>query len=201
MAFRSVRMRLFNMTSNSLTKTFEHLDHGIFTDPFSPPSTVVPDQLAEWRGESSGILTGTQGRVEYTVDGSGDIISLAWDNPAAGNTFFGFTINNNGPSDFVWFSLHFAFDGAAAPPPGQLNPLFAVSQGDQDGAGLIFPFPGQEELKPHAWFDIGLRNKQEPVSVQRWFKAIGGDPSQGLAAAFSGRSVDVKQLIELPINR
>src|SRR5258708_6694157 len=119
MAFRSVRMRLFNMTNNSLTKTADHLDHGIYTDPFSPPSTIMPDQLAEWRGESGGdipiigsIGTGTQGTVDYRVDGPGDIVHFHWDNPAVGNTFFRFTPTNanGGPSDFVFFTLRFAFD-------------------------------------------------------------------------------------------
>ncbi len=78
MAFRSIRMRLFNMTNNSLTKTADHLEHGIFTDPFSPPPTIIPDQLAEWRAESGGdipligsIGTGTEGSVDYRVDGLG----------------------------------------------------------------------------------------------------------------------------------
>lgn len=210
MAFRSVRIRLFNMTSNTLTLTFTHLDHGIFTDQWFPPLTIAPDQLAQWRGESGGgdipiignIGTGTEGNVDYKVDGLGDLIRFHWDNPAVGNTFFGFEATDaiGGPSDLTFFTLHFAFDGSAEPPPGQLQPLFAVSQGDLDGSGLIIPFPGQKEIKPHAWFDIGLRNKREPLNVRRWLKALGADPSQGLKVLFPGRSVDLKELAELPIN-
>lgn len=195
------------MTNNSLTMDGDpQLDHGEFTDHFSPPPTIIPDQLAEWRAESGGdipiigaIGTGTEGEVNYRVDGPGDKVTLQWDNPAVGNTFFGFTTanGNDGPSDFVFFYLHFAFNGAVEPPPGQLNPLIAVSQGDLDGAGLIFPLPAQEHIKPHAWFDIGLRNKREPVSIGRWLKALGEDPSQGLKAIFLGRRVSVKELIEL----
>lgn len=211
MAFREVRMRLFNMTSNTLLKINDHLDHGVFTDAFAPPPTIRSDELAEWRAESGGdipiigsIGTGTEGNVDYRVEGRpGDVVRFHWDNPTIGNTFFGFEVTDaNGglSSDFTFFALHFGFDGSVEPPPGQLNPLFAVSQGDLDGSGLIIPVPGQERLNPHAWFDIGLHNRREPVSLRTWIRAIGEDPNRSLREIFGGRAVDVKELISLPID-
>lgn len=209
MAFRDVRMILFNMTNNSLTRVYEHLNHGIYTDPFSPPSTIVPDKRAEWRGESGGdipiigsVLTGTEGSVDYGVDGPGDIVHFYWDNPAVGKTEFRFSTSNvnGGPSDFVFFALSFAYDGSVEPTPGQDPPLFAVTQGDAQGQSLIFPIPVGQPILPHAIFLIGLRNKREPISVRRWLKAIDVDPPNGsLRAVFPGRRFNVKELIELPV--
>lgn len=208
MAFRSVRMRLFNMTNSSLIKIADHLEHGEFTNPFQPPTTILPDQMAEWRAESAGdipiigsILTGTEGIVDYQVDGSADKVRFEWANPAVGNTFFGFpppTQSNGTPSDFVFFTIHFATDGSVEPDPVLEPRVFAVTQGDIDGAGIILPLPGQERISPHAWFDIGIRNKRDAVSVKRWLKALGIDPTQGIRTILL-RKFSVKELIELPL--
>jgi hypothetical protein len=210
MSFRNVKMRVFNMTSHSLTKIAEHLEHGEFTDPFSPPDTIMPDQFGEWRAESAGdipiigsILTGTEGSVDYQVDGREDRIHFEWTNPAVGNTFFGFpppTQANGGPSEFIFFPLHFGLVANVEPAPGSDPQVIAVTQGDIDATGdhigLILPFPGQEDIKPHAFFDVGLRDKQEPVSIRRWFKAVGLDPKVGLKD-FLLKHISFKQLIEL----
>lgn len=206
MAFRSVRMRLFNMTSNTLRKTEDHLDHGEYVDSFGLPETIVPDQLAEWQAESKdlSVLTGTEGNVDYQVDDRGDKIHLEWTNPAVGNTFFGygrpFQADGSPSADFVFFTLHFFVPGVVDPDPGQDPPVFAGTQGDigpDAGTGVILPFPSQEGLKPHAWFDIGIRNKREPVSLRRWLKAVGIDPSLGLRA-FKLKKISLRQLVELP---
>jgi len=200
---------MFNMTNSSLTKVGDHLDHGDFTAPFFPPQTIIPDQLAEWRGESAGdvpiigsILTGTEGTVDYQVDGRSDRVHFGWVNPAVGNTFFDFPgpRDANGPSDFVFFPIHFGTDGSVEPPPGQDNPVVSVTQGglgDENGISTVLPLPFQDRLFEHAWFEVGLRNKQDPVSVKRWLKALGIDPSQGLRAIGLKR-FSVRQLLELP---
>jgi len=196
------------MTNSSLTKIADHLEHGEFTNSSQPPTIILPDQMAEWRAESAGdipiigsILTGTEGSVSYQVDGSGDKVHLEWDNPAVGNTFFGFPppLQTNGtPSDFVFFTIHFATDGSVEPDPVLGPRVLAVTQGDTDGAGIILPLPGQEAIKPHAWFDIGIRNRRDPVSVRRWLKALGIDPAQGIRTILL-RKFSVKELIELPL--
>ena len=202
MAFRSVRMRLFNMTSNTLTKVADQLNHGEYS--FAPPATIVQGQRAEWQAESedSTFLVGTVGNVDYRVDGRGDRIKMGWDNSAVGPTRFPVSIEADGrPSDFVFFTLHLAIRGDVDPDPGQDPPVFAVTQGDigpDAGTGLILPFPGQKNPQPHAWFDIGVRNRREPVDVGRWLRALGIDPSQGTEAILL-KKVDVNQLINLPL--
>jgi hypothetical protein len=44
------------------------------------------------------------------------------------------------------------------------------------------PVPGQQQLRPHAWFDVGLRDVREPVRVGRWLRSLGLDPAQGIRA-------------------
>ena len=97
MAFRSVRMRVFNMTTSRLILTGppNPLQHGRITK--DPLEVINPDQFGEWEAESDGDIpiigsvgTGTEGSLTYSVDGHGDTIHLFWDNPAVGNTFFGY---------------------------------------------------------------------------------------------------------------
>jgi hypothetical protein len=209
MAFRSVRMRVFNMTSSPLILTTPPgaLQHGRITK--DPPTVIDPDQFGEWEAESDGdipiigsIGTGTEGSLTYSVNGHGDTIHLFWDNPAVGNTFFGYETPHGpggGPSaDFKFFTLHIARDGSVEPPPGEDGPLFAVTQGEVDDGGLIFPFPGQSGIKPHAWFDIGLRNTREPVNLRSWMKALGLDPNRGLSQ-ITLKQFSVMQLVNLPL--
>jgi hypothetical protein len=206
MAFRSVRMELFNMTSDTLAKTSHHLDHGEFTNPFQPPQTIAPDQLADWRAESAGdipiigsIGTGTEGSVDYEVIGRGDRIHFKWSNPAVGKTVFRFpppTRADGGPSDFMFFATGFAFDGSVEPDPVKGPRVIAVTQGDVDNKDvIILPIPVGEPIFPHAHFGVGLRNRREPISVRRWLTAV-NIPHLGdiLLKNFSVRS-----LIELPL--
>jgi hypothetical protein len=207
MAFRSVRMALFNMTSDTLTKTRDHLDHGEFTNPFQPPQTISPDQLADWRAESAGdipiigsIGTGTEGSVDYEVIGQGDLIHFGWSNPALGKTVFTFPPPHRAdgsPSDFVFFATSFALDESVEPDPVKGPRVIAVTQGDVDDNGIILPIPVSSggSIFPHAHFGVGLRNRREPISVRRWLGAV-NIPRLGdiLVKHFSVRS-----LIELPL--
>jgi len=178
MAFRSVRMRVFNMTSVPLTKTRDHLVVGEFTNPFQPPQTISPGQLAEWRAESAGVLQGTEGNVFYEVTGQGDRIQFEWSNPSVGKTVFKFpppTRADGSPSDFVFFATAFALDESVEPDPVSGPPVVAVTQGDADNKDvIILPIPGagQNPIFPHTFFGVGLRNRQEPISVRTWLRAV-----------------------------
>src|SRR5262245_41298410 len=121
MAARSVRMRVFNLTSASFQFAGSNVDHGEITAP--PPQTVAPGQLAEWRAESSGIATGTEGSVDYSIEGHQGRLHFGWDNPFVGNTFFDIPAVG---SEFAVFTLRFAYDESHDPP----HPLLAVTQGD-----------------------------------------------------------------------
>jgi hypothetical protein len=209
MAFRSVRMELFNMTSETLTKTSEDLVHGEFTNPFQPPQTISPDQLADWRAESAGdipiigsIGTGTEGSVDYEVTGRGDRIQFKWSNPAVGKTVFTFpppTRADGSPSDFVFFATRFGTGESIEPDPVIGAPIVAVTQGDADNdTVIILPIPDSPSgvsIFPHAFFGVGLRNRRDPISVRRWLGAV-NIPRLGdiLFKQFS-----VRGLVELPL--
>ncbi|WP_405535291.1 hypothetical protein OG426_54930 (plasmid) [Streptomyces canus] len=126
-------------------------------------------------------MTGTEGKVTYRMPG-GESVTIGWANPAVGNTFFSFQIADSG-GNFVFFSRHFAFNPGEEPNA----PLYVVTQGDMDGSGQIIPLPFQEHLKPHAWFDIGIRDRREPVRLGRWLRSVGQNPSGGLRAIQNGR--------------
>jgi len=182
MPFRSVRLRIDNMTSSTLAVAWAL--NGEFTGGWSPPQTIAPNEARECRAESDGVGTGTSGWIRFQP-GDPTFVSIAWDNPAVGNTFFEFEITDlHGKPDpntaFTFFPRHFATGPAQ---PGEERPtVYAVTQGDIDGGGLIVPVPGQQHLRPHAWFDIGLRDVREPVRVGRWLRSLGLDPAQGIRA-------------------
>jgi hypothetical protein len=196
-------MRLFNMTSDPLVKISEHLDGGEFTNPFQPPQTILPGQFGEWRAESAGIGTGTEGSVDYEVEGKGDRIHFGWDNPAVGKTTFPSTPPtraDGSPSDYVFFAIHLGLDMSVEPDPVTGPQVVVVTQGDQDNDGVLLPIPfaGQGPASPHAFFGIGIRNRREPISLRSWFKALHLDLSQGLGQILIPH-LSVRRLVELPV--
>jgi Aegerolysin len=88
MAARSVFTTFTNNTEYILGKSWQNLDHGVWTDDIEPPQTIVSGETVTWSSESDGIATGTEGRVDYTVGDGGPVIELHWNNPfAGGNTY------------------------------------------------------------------------------------------------------------------
>jgi hypothetical protein len=83
MAARSTHVTLKNRTRRNLTKTADNLDHGIWTDR---PPVIIGDR-GEWESESDGILTGTEGRATYSIDGGGEV-RLHWNNPFVGSNSY-----------------------------------------------------------------------------------------------------------------
>lgn len=86
MAVRSVKITLVNETKESLKLNGDKILHGMWTT--KPPRKIEPFETVEWQSESNGILTGTEGWVEYSVsDGSG-LAQFHWNNPYVGtNTY------------------------------------------------------------------------------------------------------------------
>lgn len=60
---------LFNQTNRVLTLRASHLDHGCWNT--QPPSQIRPHTAEYWRSDSCGVLTGTEGWVNYTIENSG----------------------------------------------------------------------------------------------------------------------------------
>jgi hypothetical protein len=91
---RSARVVLHNQTNERLLKNNVHLNHGAWTPGWEPPELIVPGQTVEWHSESSGVLTGTEGWVEYLFAGTARTLYLHWDIPyisnfAKGNQYHG----------------------------------------------------------------------------------------------------------------
>jgi hypothetical protein len=90
MAARSVQCQLSNQTDAPFTYVSDHHNHGDFTDPWYPPAVIAPGEIGEWRTESGGFMTGTEGHVRYSTvvrDADGghvEFIEAHWDNPFIG---------------------------------------------------------------------------------------------------------------------
>jgi hypothetical protein len=81
MPARTYDLFLTNESGFTLTKTFDHLCHGIFTPALAPPGSILSGQQMRWKSESDGFATGTEGYVKYRIEGTGDTVYIYWDNP------------------------------------------------------------------------------------------------------------------------
>src|SRR5690348_17468067 len=88
MAARSTRVTVRNQTGVTLHHIDDSLEHGIWTDPLSPPAEIGPGATMWWQSESDGVATGTEGHARYAVVGSNDIVTFHWDNPFVGANFY-----------------------------------------------------------------------------------------------------------------
>ncbi|MGB8379856.1 MAG: hypothetical protein WCG47_01190, partial [Dermatophilaceae bacterium] len=87
MAARSTRMVFYNDSDTTLVRIAGGLDHGIWTR--QPPPQIPPLTNANWESESDGVLTGTEGHVDYDIQlasgQSAGTCHLYWDNPYIGS--------------------------------------------------------------------------------------------------------------------
>jgi hypothetical protein len=222
MPIRMVRMTVRNATSFILTKfkgDNNTLCHGSFTDPFSFPQTINAGDSATWEAESSGVATGTEGWVKYQVTGVGDIITFYWTNPFVGNTFFGFqatSVDSVDPKQRWSADCGDAVQSGGStfqPPPSRFNffapksaflngKLIGVIQGDvgDESALLILPFPWQDHLAVHAWFDIGIRDLTA-TSMRLILRTLNVGPPMSVRAIAPGiPSFSVTQRLHLPFS-
>ena len=65
MAARSTAISLHNETGFDLIKPEIDLPHGQWIDPWQPPSRIAAQSVGEFRSESDGFITGTEGSVRY----------------------------------------------------------------------------------------------------------------------------------------
>jgi hypothetical protein len=86
MAARTVKCLFYNRTDSVVTKTSENINWGIITDPWNIPGSIAPHTVAEWRTESDGFMTGTEGFAHFSAfDGTGtNNIVAHWNNPFVG---------------------------------------------------------------------------------------------------------------------
>lgn len=93
MAARSTRIVLHNQTDFALIDPQVDLPHGQWTDPWQPKPRIEAHAIGEFRSESDGVMTGTEGSVRYRIDnGAGASVYVHWDNPFDGrNSYHQFT--------------------------------------------------------------------------------------------------------------
>jgi hypothetical protein len=91
-AARSTNVTLVNQTGCDLNRTAWHLSHGKWS--IAPPSLIGPGEQVTWRSRSSGIATGTEGRVTYRTsdcenpDLKRKDIRIHWNNPFVGGNSY-----------------------------------------------------------------------------------------------------------------
>jgi hypothetical protein len=95
MAKRSTRVTLSNNTNYTLSLLGATPCHGIWTEPWRPPSQILPKTHGAWQSESEGFLTGTEGWVKYVIQNDDlrpgaqndtqkcpqELVFIHWDNP------------------------------------------------------------------------------------------------------------------------
>src|SRR5689334_2318917 len=87
MAARSVKATLVNQADRKLVRAGEpHLDHGEWIT--EPPGSIDPGTNGEWKSESNGVATGTEGWVEYTLGGVDGKSHFGWNNPFVGSNSY-----------------------------------------------------------------------------------------------------------------
>ena len=104
MAARSTDVIFHNETNQALVKLEDGLDHGQWTDPWQPKSIIAANATSEWRSESDGIATGTEGHVRYSmglVAKPGAPVTAVSRNP---NQLDLFVVGNDGRVYTSWWS-------------------------------------------------------------------------------------------------
>lgn len=86
-ATRDIKVSLNNQSDTALTLKAWSLPDGCWAAG-SPPQTVAIGQTAVIRSESCGVATGTEFTVQYTLDLTGQILTLHYNNPFAGSDDF-----------------------------------------------------------------------------------------------------------------
>ena len=91
MPARTARCIFFNQTNLDMTLvSSDDLVHGDYTGSWHPPKVIKGGSRAEWRSESDGVLTGTEGYLTYSIavpdqaNGHTEFVKIHWDNPYIG---------------------------------------------------------------------------------------------------------------------
>lgn len=138
MAARTVHCFLNNLTDETLTLDNENLEWGEYTEPWFVPGTIAPKSVGQWRTESDGFMTGTEGRARFSISsGEGtEFIDVWWDNPFIGGnkSSIGIVEDFTGKPSKVFEGAN-KIDGS--PPPN----LVKMEQGDVEAwiDAILFP--------------------------------------------------------------
>jgi hypothetical protein len=87
MSARSVVIVVCNLTTTNLTLVNQGLSHGRWSS--QPPSTIAGVTVnIQFRSESHGVATGTQGFATYSIGPASGTVDLNWDNPFVGKNSY-----------------------------------------------------------------------------------------------------------------
>lgn len=237
MAARETRLTIHNATKFTLTQLRSWVCDGKETPSLPLPASIPSGTMVVWQTESDTFMQGTEGWAKFQaspIEKAGDIVTIYWDNPFVGNTFFGFaatqfdtvdpaqqwggckdgaTLSSSGGGGGGGSSFNIQQQPPTPPRPSLLsffatvkvidnNQLVGVTQGDLgDESGgdtiTILPFPGQDNLFAHAWFEIGIGESE--VSLLRLMRCLNLNPAQGVKALVpkSVASFSVKEVLNL----
>lgn len=71
------------------------LSHGEWTNPWQPPEIINPQSDGEWRSESNGVLTGTEGSIRFSIgNGQNKSVYVHWNNPYDGSNKYHQIVNS-----------------------------------------------------------------------------------------------------------
>lgn len=99
---RSVAVRVVNETGLALTCRDAVLDGGEWAS--YPTDVIGAGETVRWRTQSNGMMTGTEGRAVFAVEGSAATVDLWWNNPYIGSNDYscsagaGFSCSRSGGS-------------------------------------------------------------------------------------------------------
>jgi hypothetical protein len=91
-AVRSVIVVFLNGTGSPLKLVDKELAHGIWTPNWLPPDTIPVGATAQWRSESNGVATGTEGEAAYEIQGQAGKFTFRWNNPFIGANTYSLTV-------------------------------------------------------------------------------------------------------------
>ncbi|MEU3563012.1 aegerolysin family protein [Kitasatospora sp. NPDC006786] len=192
-ADRSTKVTLSNNSGSGLTKTWEKLDHGCWTNDMLPSDYVPNTKSASWQSESCGFATGTEGNITYTLADGGEV-KLHWNNPYWGSNDYscsvpyGYTCSRSGGSGdntSVTFSIGRASLAAASPAaaesPSLLSAARSTSVNLTNNSGKLLTRSGAS-LQWGIWSDGGM----PPSMVQSGITAKWASESDGFMTGTEG---------------
>jgi hypothetical protein len=193
MPVRSFEISLHNNSGFALTRTFDHLCHGIWTPALRPPDTIQNDVRAMWKSESDGVATGTEGYVKYRIEGNGDTVYLYWNNPFAfGETWAKSQVSTEDIEPDCDFEKKVGV--AVVPPQPSRFECPKTIEGQGEGAGILefiwqvplIPFFlfGNQRISEHAGVSLALVRKANNLKTFASRRRI--DLSRGIRSLAPG---------------
>ncbi|RGD58263.1 Crystal protein ET79 [Kitasatospora xanthocidica] len=189
-ADRSTKVTLSNGSGSGLTKTWDKLDHGCWTNDMLPSDYIPNTKSSSWQSESCGFATGTEGNITYTLDNGGEV-KLHWNNPYWGSNDYscsvpdGYTCSRSGGSGdntAVTFSIgRSRAKAAAAEMPSLTSASRSTSINLTNNSGKLLTRSGAS-LQWGIWSD----NMMPPSMVQPGVTAKWASESEGVMTGTEG---------------